>query len=716
LPAWGAAGSGRTVSLSHALSGRPSVAASWLSHLATIERGRFAPWLAVALGLGVLAYAARLTEPGWGAVWPAPLAVLAALALGWRHPGLGWACGLFAAIWLGFAAAAWQAGRQPPMPDLPRGATQIEGRVAAVEMLPEGRRVTLAEASLDGEPPLARQIRLRLRAEDPADPQPGDRLALRALVRPPAAPAYPGAWDFQRAAWFSGLGGNGFALGRATVTPGAATPFLPGLRATLEARIAATLPGAPGAIAAALLTGSQSAIPAPALVAMRDSGLAHLLSVSGLHIAIVMGLSYGLLRRLLALVPWVALRVPGRPVAALGALLAGGLYMLLTGAQLPMQRSFAMAGFATLALLAGRRAFSLRGWAIAFAAVVMIAPMAVLHPSFQMSFAAVLALIAGWEWLRPRLPAAQGWRRRLWLAGFGLVATSLLAGLATTPFGLHHFGRLQLYGVAANALAVPLTSLFIMPAGMLAVALLPFGLEGLALRPMGWGIAAMLDIARWVAGWPGASLALPPLPGWGLLMASLGLAWLCLWRARWRLFGLPLLALGMAAGAFDRPPDLLVSGDARLIALRAEGGLYWQRLAGASRLDRDAFARRFGEEAGQPLPREGSVAEGRLRCVPGACTLASPAGAPVVLLRGAPPAEACASAALVVSAEPVRGRCAAPVIDRFAVWRQGAQAVWLEPGGPRILSDRAARGDRPWVPPPPLPRGSPSPDPPAPVE
>ena len=154
-----------------------------------------------------------------------------------------------------------------------------------------------------------------------------------------------------------------------------------------------------------------------------------------------------------------------------------------------MQRSFAMAALATLALLTGRRALSLRAWALAAAAVLLLQPAAVLGASFQMSFAAVLALIAGWEWLRPRMPkAGRGrWRRRLALAAFGVVATSVLAGAATTPFGLHHFGRLQLYGVAANAIAVPLTSVLVMPAGMAAAALMPFGLEDLALHPDGLG-------------------------------------------------------------------------------------------------------------------------------------------------------------------------------------------------------------------------------------
>jgi len=681
------------------------------------ERGRFAPWLAVALGLGVLVYFALPAEPSAALAWTAPAGVLAAW-LGRSRPALGWALGLLAAAWLGLAVAAIQAWRQPPMPELPRGATILAGEIAAVEPLPDGRRITIAAPRLDGEPPLPRALRVRLRGDDPTVLQPGDTITLRALVRPPAAPAYPGAWDFQRNAWFSGLGGSGFALGRAEVTPGeAGPPPLAALRARLEARVNAAIPGAAGAIAAALLTGTQSAIPAPALAAMRDSGLAHLLSVSGLHIAIVMGLAFLVLRQGFALIPWVALRLPGKPAAALGGLVVGALYMLLTGAQVPMQRSFAMAALATLALIAGRRAISLRSWALAFAAVLLLNPVALLGPSFQMSFAAVLALIAGWEWLRPRLPVAREgeWRRKLILAGFGLVATSVLAGLATTPYGLHHFGRIQLYGVAANAIAVPITSVLVMPAGMLAVALMPFGLEHLALVPMGWGVEAILFVARQVAAWPGAALVAPPLPAAGLALASLGLLWLCLWHSRLRLLGLPMILAGMASGALDRPPDLLVSADARLIAFHAGDGLAWQRLAGASRLDRDAWLRRYGLTEAAVLPKSGALAAGAIECAPGACTLRAGEHS-AVLLRGAPPAEACAAAALVVSAEPVRGRCAAAVIDRFAVWRNGAHAAWLERDGVRVLSDRAARGARPWVPPPPLPRGTPSPDPPAPVE
>jgi competence protein ComEC len=480
------------------------------------------------------------------------------------------------------------------------------------------------------------------------------------------------------------------------------------------------LPGGAGAVAAALLTGGQSAIPREDLAAMRDSGLAHLLSVSGLHIAIVMGVTFWVLRLLVACVRPVALRVDGKVVAGVGALAAGGFYMLLTGSQVPMQRSFAMAALVTLALLAGRNAISMRGLALAAAVVMLLDPSALLGPSFQMSFAAVMALIAGWEALRgpvQRLAGDRAWWRRLLVFALGLVGTSVLAGAATGPVGLAHFGRLQWYGVAANAIAVPLTSVLVMPAGMAALLLMPLGLEGPAIALMGWGVEGVLATARMVASWPGAASGARPLPGWGLLLFMLGLCWLCLWGRRWRLLGLPMIATGMLSASLHRPPDLLVSADARLIGVAAEGGLWVQRLPGASAFVRDQWLRAHGLAQADALPSSGEAAGGAIGCDATACLFRPYAdGAAALLLRQPPSERPCGRAALLVSAEPIRFRCRdSVVIDRFSVWRDGAHAAWLGADGPRIVSDRAWRGARPWVPPPPRPRGREE-APPAPVE
>jgi competence protein ComEC len=685
------------------------------------QQGRFAPWLAVALGAGVLAYFQRPVEPGLGLLWLAlPLSLLA-LLLARRAPLTGWAVGLAAAGALGFGIAAWHAARLPAPLELPRTAVSLTGTVTATEVLPEGRRVTLEAVRLDGGEALPRHLRIRLRANDPARPMPGDTLSLRALLREPPPPVAPGAWDFQRAAYFSGLGGSGTALGPVTVIAGAeALPGFALLRARLEARVEAAIPGAAGAVAAALLTGSQAAIPPAEIQAMRDSGLAHLLSVSGLHMAIVMGAVFAVLRLAFALIPWVALRLPGKPAAALGALAAGAAYMLLTGSQVPMQRCLVMAALVTLGLIAGRRALTVRTLALAAAVVLLVAPAELLGPSFQMSFAAVLALAAGWEALRGRLHPGGGFGRKLLIGMVGLMLTSVLAGLATTPYGLHHFGRLQLYGVIANAVAVPITSFLVMPAGMLAVALAPLGLDAPALWIMGQGVEAILATARLVASWPEAAPLLAPLPGWSLALASLGFCWLAIWRGRLRLLGVPAIAAALAAGLAVPPPAILVSGDARLVAIRTNGGVFLQEQPGATAFARQALLRRMGVERALPLPAEGEAAEGAIACTARACAFRlAPEAAPVVLFRTAPPArgarrgepldpalvaEACGRAALLIAAEPIRPRCAsAPIIDRFTVWRDGSQAVRLDGAGLAVVSDRGWRGDRPWVPPVPIP-------------
>jgi competence protein ComEC len=327
-----------------------------------------------------------------------------------------------------------------------------------------------------------------------------------------------------------------------------------------------------------------------------------------------------------------------------------------------------------------------------------------------MSFAAVLALIAGWEALKGPVARLRGdgawWRKGLVFAA-GLIGTSVLAGLATAPFGLAHFGRLQWYGVAANAVAVPLTSVLIMPAGMVAAVLMPLGLEGPALAVMGWGCEAVLAVAREVAAWPGAAQTARPIPSWGLATFAAGLVWLCLWRLRWRWLGVPVMALGLASPAWHRPPDLFVSGDARLVGVVVDGQMWLQRQSGASALTRDSWLRAHGLTEPRALPVQGGGAGDAIACTPGACRFRRmPEGPEAVLLRGDAAAAHCGRAALVVSAEPLRGRCpGSQVIDRFSVWRNGPHAAWFDAAGIRVVSDRAWRGDRPWVPPMPVPRG-----------
>ena len=669
------------------------------------ELGQAPLFWPVALGLGIAAYFVPLAEPpGWLGT-ALLLGALALLVLAWRWQGWRLLAGLVLAAALGFALIQHRALTAPPMPELPPRAVLLEARVVSVEPLPDGRRLTLADPSwrteADGqEGGTTRTLRLRLRATETTPIAAGDRVALRALLRAPGAPVEPGAFDFQRAAFFGGQAGGAQALGPVRVLP-AETGGAWGeggiarLRQFVIARVAAAQPGREAAISTALLAGPQTAIGPTDAQAMRDSGLAHLLSVSGLHIAIVMGVTVYCVRLGLALVPFLALRLPVKTIALLCGLAAGGFYMLLTGSEVPMQRSFAMAALVALALIVGRNPFSLRTLSVAAGAILLLLPHVLLGASFQMSFAAVLALIAGFAVLRPYLMhtgSDGGLARRALVFVLALLLTSTLAGLATTPFGMFHFQRASLYGVVANALAVPVTSFVVMPLGMLAFVLMPFGLDWLALLPMGWGVSAILWVAQLVAGWPGAALALPAMPQWGFGLSVLGLLLLGLLCTPLRWLGAPLFVAGLLSPALHVPPAVLVSHDARLIAVHHEGALHLLRAPGASSLALETWRRRAGEP---PVVK--------LACAAPYCRL----GDVAVVPQGPLPRGLCGAVPVIVSPEPLRFACTRSlVIDRFDVWRDGAHAVRFANGHATVESDRQHRGARLWVPPRPRPRGA----------
>jgi competence protein ComEC len=321
-----------------------------------------------------------------------------------------------------------------------------------------------------------------------------------------------------------------------------------------------------------------------------------------------------------------------------------------------------------------------------------------------MSFAAVVALIAGWEVMSARRrfdEAPTFWRRGLFRYLGGVALTTLIAGTATAPFALYHFNRYALYGLVANMIAVPATALWIMPWAVVAFLLMPFGLEGLALAPMGWGVDLVNAVAREVAAWPGAVALLPAMPTWGLALVAIGGLWLCLWRRRWRLIGLGAVAAGMLSIALVRPPDILVDAGG-LIAVRGGDSTLAVSSLRAGRFTREVWLRQAGLEADalEAWPASGRSADGRLACDGLGCIVRAH-GQTVSLVRDrAALIEDCWRATVVVGTiafgrDPCRGR--AKVIDGSDFRQGGAHALWLDADGVRIESVNDRRGRRPWV-------------------
>lgn len=664
------------------------------------ERERWLLWAPVALGAGAGFYFGLRAEPP---VWAAPLALgLALFALLLSRPeGRAPAWGLVL-LALGFGAAQLRANLVAhPLLTWPHGPDRLEGVVADLDIRPDGVRVVLEDLRIErwsrGVPPPERaRVRLTRRSETPPV---GARVALRAELSPPPGPSLPGGYDYQRQAWFQQLGAVGYAVSRVEIQdappPAPLEQRLEALRQALAARLSARLPADEAAIATALLTGERGHIDPALLEDVRRAGLAHLLAISGLHVGLVAGIVFFVLRALMAAFPPLALKWPIKKMAALGALLATLGYTLLVGAPVPTQRAMLMTGLVLLAVMLDRRAISMRLVALAAMAVLLARPEAVTGPSFQMSFAAVVGLVATYGALRGRLAgwrAAAGPFARVGLFLGSLALTSLVAGAATAPYALYHFNRVALYGVLANMAAVPLTASWIMPMGVAVMVTAPLGLDLPFSWAMGKGVALLEAIAHATAAQPGAELDLAAMPLPALIIITLGGLWLALWRRRWRWAGLAPIALGMVMIALAPRPDILVAAEGGLVAFAGDDG----SLALSTRQRGRFTAEVWREHLGRPAP---ATLADALDCDAAGCVWRK--HGQVVTLNRDPGslAEDCALSALVISPESDNGLCPPGArIDRANLRREGAHAVWLRSGlPPRIESVRDRRGWRPWT-------------------
>lgn len=675
------------------------------------EHDRWFLWTPVLFGIGIFCYFRLSLEPNALAALMPALAVMG-LAPVLRRGALAMiAVNGAIAITLGFGAAKvrteWVAA---PVLERQLKGVEVEGFVELVEPRPAGQRLTIRVSQLgqlDREK-RPRRVRIRIMTVMP-DLRPGDAIRLKATLAPPSMPALPGDYDFARAAWFSGLGGVGYARARPEILKDAGPPAwslellaqTQRLRQAIGARITAALPGEEGAIATALITGERGGISSATDEAFRDSGLVHILSISGLHMVIMAGAVFFSMRLVLAAIPAIALRYPIKKWAAAAAIVGALGYLLISGNSFPTIRAWITITIAFGAIILDRPALALRNVALAALIVLALVPESLFDAGFQMSFAAVVALVSAYELIRDRAERKGRQPGRMFgpVAGFllffgGIVLTTVIASLAVAPFSAYHFHTSQQYAVLANLIAVPICNIVVMPAALATLLAMPVGLEASPLWVMEQGIRIMVWCAYTVARLPGAVGRIPAIPelAFGLMLA--GGLWLCLWRAHWRLLGLGALAAGLALTPTLSRPDILVGNDAELVAIRGQDG----KLAALAGSNSDYEMQRWLEHDGDDRPPREAISAADFRCDAAGCTATVKGRMIAVARHPAALGDDCRRADVLIIPFPKPRGCNPPglVIDKLAVRSRGTHTIRLDGSSFNVTTVGDVRGDRPW--------------------
>ncbi len=609
----------------------------------------------------------------------------------------------------------------------------IVGEILQVEHRDTGWRILIAPHSIErvASDHLPAKIRINWRGKN-LIVGPGDFVELTASLSPLPSPVLPGGYDYGRHLYFQQIGGVGYGVSQPAIlnpsrlgelrlngqglylsTKKKLLNFVENQRVALFRRIRMAAPGQDGAIVAAIVTGKREAIDEASEAALRDSGLAHLLAISGLHMGLATGLIFFGVRFLLAIHPWIALHAPIKKFAAIAALFSGFLYLILSGSGWSARRAFIMSAIMFISILIDRRALSLRNVAVAAIIILILTPEALLHPGFQMSFAAVTALIAAFEWsamhYRQKLQSGQivddfemqGWWSRFKRYGIGVAATDTIAALATAPFALYHFHRTALYSLPANLFAMPVMGFWVMPSIILALLAMPLGMDGIFWKIAASGIGSILSMGSTVSAWPGAIKLVASQSDTWLVSLCLGGIILCLLRAPWRLAGLLALPFAVFMMITTSKPLVLISESGQNVGFVVshngrEQLAVFDRRKGA--FTTKVWMENLGldEQKEKPLwLRDITACDGHGCVIKQGNDVIAVSSSPMGLARD------CSQANLVIALYPVNRRlapeCHAQLLDQRGAWNVGARSLWEnEQGGFTIKTVAQHSGNRPW--------------------
>jgi len=707
----------------------PSLGLHALGQHLMAERDRLVLWIPVFMGLGSGVYFSLPAEP------PLPLVaavfglsiLLAALCLQKPLPRLGSLAFMLSA--LGFLVGSIHTYyAKAPALTWPVFYKSVEGRIEDIQDKEKGtQRLLLNSLVIEDIPPERTPDKILLSFREATKTlRVGDRIRVRAMLFSPPEPSMPGAHDFARSYYYNRIGATGYTTYKPQLIEhtgaGDFVEWLTRLRLTINERITAPMQKDTGPVAAAMMVGVTAGVSEAVATVMRNAGIFHVISISGLHMSIAVAVVYMTLRFLLSLVPAVSLRLPVKKIAAGLSLLGAFCYLLLAGYPVPAIRSFIMVGCVLVAILCHRRGISL--YSLAWSAIIILLwqPDAILGASFQLSYAATAFMLAFYERWGYKLQNSQATiLRKIYLYFAGLMLTSLMASLATTPLVIYHFNRFTLWSILANMLLMPLTSFWIMPTAVLSFLAMPVGLESWPLELLDHGLKLMLLGAAYFADLPFASVSMPSPTFGGLLLCIFGGLWLCLWQKRWRWLGVPLIAAGLSTTAYHRPYEILINDEGTLVAWRLTDdrmifvlgnhdsyeGQQWLRSNGG--LEGGTFKKPYVRDPKKPPTKTKKKVKPTdptqalpISCNYYRCVFATAGLRVAVARRDKDTKGICTKDVDVVISQGSLAQvpeCKQVhwLIDKTFLRRSGATGIRLHEGKPQLITTQQVRGKRPWT-------------------
>ncbi len=619
---------------------------------------------------------------------------------------------LLATVLLGFGLAKFRADMMhTPLLRAYEPTVRVEGFVAHAARYSKSQvQITVDVNAISMVPKNEVPHRVRLIARSNVDPiQVGDQITAIADLAPLPRPEYPGGFDLARQLHFHSIG----ATGRVKQIVSVSSNSIPlryrfsrtvhKVRSTIGVRIRAAIAGPIGAFAEALVTGERATIPNSMTESLQGSGLFHVLSISGLHMTLVAGTVFWVVRAAFAAFPRAALRWPIKKFAAIAALIMGFFYMVLADFGAATERSYIMIAVMFFAMLVDRPAISLHNLAIAAILILAFQPEEAVAAGFQMSFMAVVGLAAFYDWWSRR-PVNERKQPRNLVARFMLksargiaaaLVTTLIAGSLSGVVASHHFGRLAPFGAASNMLALPVISFIVMPMALAGTLLIPLGLEHYPYAFLGQGLDVVMRISDTVASWHGANLVAPALSAPLTVGLCLAAVLFCTSTTRLRWLAIPVAALTLVAGLRNERPDLLIESRLRNVAFHLPNGELVPALKSQGQYAFKNWARR----AGISTTLKTAAAIPGWSCDASVCRALIHDKTIAFLLRTGEATGMCPSDDVIIAQYPLRHRCRGRILtlDRFDIWRDGAHALKLDGDKYVLTTSRAAQGQRPWA-------------------